>query len=63
MKVTEICGYVDSSDLYPKYIADYYTKIEGRNVIVRRTIGPDISIRGPYVWERLNDSIDIHDLR
>lgn len=59
MKVTEICSYyVDDTR---KSLAYYHTKIEGRNVIFRREMKPEVEPRGSYFLIRLNDAIYIHD--
>ena len=51
MKVTEICSYyVDETR---KSLAYYHTKIEGRNVIFRREMKPEVEPRGSYFLIRL----------
>jgi len=65
MKVTEICGYLTNhTGLFGRYFAYYHTKIEGRNVILLRLLEPNREVRGPSVFEKLEDSIyAIRDLR
>lgn len=59
MKVTEICSYYVEDTR--KSLAYYRTKIEERNIILRREMKPVVKPRGAYFLIRLNDIMYIRD--
>lgn len=64
MNVNEICGYFCTEAGYPRYYAYYYTKIDNRNVMLKRCLELSTSYKKGIVKRKLIDAIDgIYDLR